>query len=1458
LIAKVAGFIALRSVFSDLTVNPPNSQAKMLDRFSELLSKLSAEFSKAVAALRADKVERSAMTDEQPQRFDMVYPADTQFQNAGDQVHNPTHHYDHWAMRSSDADIDRLEKETDRDVTDADIERYFTAESERLFNNGREDINGSTAQSGGANSVQNDVPSRNENDRLDQSADFKADVEFAEATPGVKFRSIRSAVEETSSSAYAEETSNSARLSVDPISSENEVVNSAPTAISITGGTVAENVSPGTVAATLSAADPNAGDSFTYRIVDGAGNPVSDSKFEIVGDEIRIKGGAVLDYETATSHDLHIEVTDADGLTYTQMVTINVTDVDEFDVTTPTDSDAAANRVAENAANGTAVGITALAVDADATDSVTYSLVDSGGNPVSGGPFAIDAATGVVTVADNSQLDYESAPSHTLYVKATSSDGSEATQSFTVNLTDANEGGVGAVSDSDGSANAVAENAAIGTPVGIMAFASDPDGTDSVTYSLSENAGGLFAIDAHTGEVVLCGPLDAETVGSYDIEVTATSTDGSTSVQSYTINVTDVDEFDVTTPTDSDAAANRVAENAANGTAVGITALAADADATDSVTYSLVDSGGNPVAGGPFAVDANSGLVTVADNSQLDYESAPSHTLYVKATSSDGSEATQSFTVDVTDFAENLVLTSGDDVFTDTGVTELSVDGAAGDDVLTGSSGNDTLNGGDGEDTLYGGSGNDMITGGDGSDTLSGGAGADLLEGGAGDDTFRIGDDGTWSGAAAHNVITGELVSVNGLVRTIDVIKGGAGIDTIVGTDAGDAIFLDNGLSQFYGGQSGARLDSIEHFELGGGNDILDLTSNNYVYNVDITVDGGSGNDRIWANAGADTLIGGAGNDQLFGSGGNDTLIGGAGSDTAVWSGDLTDYAVTYNTGTQTFTITDLNAADGDEGTDSVTGVESFDFNGAVYTAAEMQTEAAHQANSAPTDVTASGNSVVENSVASTVVSTLSTTDADGADSHSYRLVDAAGNDTSYPGLEIVGNEIRVTDPAAFNHEAADSLTVYVISNDGIADSPVERVDIAVTDVNETPQAATIADQDAERGEAFQFDASSYFSDPDAGDLLTYSLDGPDWLSIDANTGEISGTSPRMVTELQIGDGVYQLPQNGMIQINTEVLSSLAGYHNTLGFYLADADGIPIDGAIINLDVKDFHDKNTVIDLSDHQGAVQLGFFIVPDGANSSTHLTDGSPVDFILEDGLWQIEWGPNGETAVAFYSDSTLNPDGFTYMTDNNVEGSLNWEDLLGGGDNDYNDVNMNAVVRAIPSEPLPAEEHVTVTATDADGLSASTTFDISLTEQGVLIGDSGNNTLTGTGGDDVIYGKGGNDTLYGGAGHDLLSGGAGDNTINAGSGSDVFLFSKGDGHDSIDGGAGAGWTDVIQLTGAHPGYDAIAPGSNWTLHVDNGSIVSNDADGVTLSQDADGSIIFDDGSSIVFDNIERIEWA
>ncbi|WP_236209959.1 retention module-containing protein [Metapseudomonas otitidis] len=427
--------------------------------------------------------------------------------------------------------------------------------------------------------------------------------------------------------------------------------------------TFAENTAAGTTIADLN-------DRFTGTDQDRDGEPLF---YSITGGNdaglfsinastgvITLANGKTLDYETATQHQLQVSATDGKTAA-TATVTVNVTNVNDNGVVI-SDSDTAANQVNENAANGTVVGVTAKGVDGDVGATITkYELVDN-----AGGRFAINATTGVVTVADGTKLDYESATSHTIVVKATSSDGSTNTQSFTIQVGNVNDNGV-VITDSDTTNNFVNENAATGTVVGVTAKGVDGDVGATITqYELTDNAGGRFAINATTGVVTVADgtKLDFESATSHTIVVKATSSDGSTNTQSFTIQVGNVNDNGVVI-TDSNTATNQVNENAANGTVVGITAKGVDGDVGATITkYELVDN-----AGGRFAIDATTGVVTVADGTKLDFESATSHTIVVKATSSDGSTANQSFTIQVNNVNEAPVVVAGANV---TGVEDTN------------------------------------------------------------------------------------------------------------------------------------------------------------------------------------------------------------------------------------------------------------------------------------------------------------------------------------------------------------------------------------------------------------------------------------------------------------------------------------------------------------------------------------------------------------------------------------------------------------------------------------------------------------------------------------------------------------------------------------------------------------------------------------------------------------------
>ena len=164
------------------------------------------------------------------------------------------------------------------------------------------------------------------------------------------------------------------------------------------------------------------------------------------------------------------------------------------------------------------------------------------------------------------------------------------TKDYVINVTNVADNSVGTISDSDSntSNNSVAENAAVGDATNLTATATDADtGATIRAYELTDDAGGLFAINPISGAVTVNGALDYETATSHTITVKATSTDGDTNTQNFTISVANVADSSAVL-TDSNSAANTVSESASVGATVGVTALATDADTGATISsYAL-------------------------------------------------------------------------------------------------------------------------------------------------------------------------------------------------------------------------------------------------------------------------------------------------------------------------------------------------------------------------------------------------------------------------------------------------------------------------------------------------------------------------------------------------------------------------------------------------------------------------------------------------------------------------------------------------------------------------------------------------------------------------------------------------------------------------------------------------------------------------------------------------------
>ncbi|MBL96165.1 MAG: hypothetical protein CMF70_12780, partial [Magnetovibrio sp.] len=191
--------------------------------------------------------------------------------------------------------------------------------------------------------------------------------------------------------------------------------------------------------------------------------------------------------------------------------------------------------------------------------------------------------------------------------------------------------------------------------------------------------------------------------------------------------------------------------------------------------------------------------------------------------------------------------------------------------------GNDSLGLGDQDDAIRVENVESVSLGG-GDDVVSvEGETASVVDGGDGDDRMISGD--------------GE-----------DTLRGGAGDDTYVVNDAGDTVVENAGE-----GDADTVISTADSYTLADGVETLQLSGDAV---------SGTGNEED------NQIIGSDQDNILSGGGGDDVLDGGAGDDVATYSGAMDDYRVDL----EASTITDVNTADGDDGTDTLSDIETLRF----------------------------------------------------------------------------------------------------------------------------------------------------------------------------------------------------------------------------------------------------------------------------------------------------------------------------------------------------------------------------------------------------------------------------------------------------------------------------------------------------------------------------------------------------
>ncbi|WP_218024761.1 VCBS domain-containing protein [Cobetia marina] len=217
----------------------------------------------------------------------------------------------------------------------------------------------------------------------------------------------------------------------------------------------------------------------------------------------------------------------------------------------------------------------------------------------------------------------------------------------------------------------------------------------------------------------------------------------------------------------------------------------------------------------------------------------------------------------------------------------------------------------------------------------------------------------------------------------------------------------------------------------------------------------------------------------------------------------------------------------------------------------------------------------------------------------------------------------------------------------------------------------------------------------------------------------------------------------------------------------------------------------------------------------------DGGYLQSVTVDGT-TYSYDPDTNAVSATGTDnSSYDADSLELTISTDLGGSMLFN--LGTGDFSYTPPDN------VSERSTDSFDYVTV---DNDGDTNTSSVSIDVDKLTVVLGTSGNDTLTGDGDGpfyaDYLIGQAGNDTLSGGIGSDQLDGGSGNDTLRGGTGNDIL--SGGEGDDLLVGGSG---NDI--LTGGD-GADTF----QWMSGDDVNSEGGMAMDTITDFSVADGDVI------------------
>ena len=155
------------------------------------------------------------------------------------------------------------------------------------------------------------------------------------------------------------------------------------------------------------------------------------------------------------------------------------------------------------------------------------------------------------------------------------------------------------------------------------------------------------------------------------------------------------------------------------------------------------------------------------------------------------------------------------------------------------------------------------------------------------------------------------------------------------------------------------------------------------------------------------------------------------------------------------------------------------------------------QFNTSPTDIALSATAIDENLASGTVVGSLSTSDLEPSDVHSYSLT---GGDVG--DFAINGSDLETA--ASFNFEVKSSYAISITTDDGHGGTFEKEFTVTVNDVNDTPTSVGLSNATINEHESAGTAVGALVSvDEDAGATHTYAIVGGDTADFAINGADL-------------------------------------------------------------------------------------------------------------------------------------------------------------------------------------------------------------------------------------------------------------------------------------------------------------------------------------------------------------------